>query len=217
EMALHYTPGKKVSGYGVERLSINDGKYPTFIVNYSHGFKDFMQGAFSYNKIQALYHQPITIGGIGRFNSIIEAGTIFDPVPLGLLNPIPGNQSYFSIYKTFTQLDYYEFVSDTYTAWHLQHDFGGRILARIPLLKKLKWREIIGFRAVYGSISDENQALNASSIAYNAPEDIYWEWSAGIGNIFKVFRIDFNFRGNYIKDNPDARKFGVTGTFQFVF
>lgn len=217
EMALHYTPGKKVSGYGVERLSINDGKYPTFIVNYSHGFKDFMQGAFSYNKIQALYHQPITIGGIGRFNSIIEAGTIFDPVPLGLLNPIPGNQSYFSIYNTFTQLDYYEFVSDTYTAWHLQHDFGGRILARIPLLKKLKWREIIGFRAVYGSISDENQALNASSIAYNAPEDIYWEWSAGIGNIFKVFRIDFNFRGNYIKDNPDARKFGVTGTFQFVF
>lgn len=217
EFAIQYTPGKKMSGYGVERLSVNDGKYPTFILNYSHGFKDFMNGAFSYNKVQALYHQPINIGGLGKFSSIIEAGTIFDPVPLGLLNPIPGNQSYFSIYNTFTQLDYYEFVSDTYTAWHVEHDFGGRLLSRIPLLRDLKLREIVGFRTVYGTISDENKALNASDLEYVAPEDIYWEWSAGVGNIFKVFRLDFNFRGNYLKDNPDARKFGVTGTFQFVF
>lgn len=217
EVALHYTPGKKASGFGVERLTINEDKFPTFIFNYSHGFKDFMNGNFSFNKVQMLYHQPINIGGVGRLNSIIEAGTIFEAVPLGLLNPIPGNQSYFSIYNTFTQLDYYEFISDTYTAWHLEHDFGGRILSRIPWLKELKLREIIGFRAVYGSISDENKALNASSVEYRAPEDIYWEWSAGVGNIFKIFRLDFNFRGNYIKDNPDARKFGVTGTFQFVF
>ena len=217
ELALHYTPGKKVSGFGVERISLNDGKYPTFIFNYSHGFKDFMNGDFSYDKIQGLYHQPINIGGFGRFSSIIEAGTIFDPLPLGLLSPIPGNQSYFSIYNTFTQLDYYEFVSDTYVAWHLEHNFGGRILSRIPLLRKLNLRELVGFRAVYGSLSDENIAMNASNVQYQAPEDIYWEYSLGIGNIFKVFRIDFNFRGNYLKDNPDARKFGVTGAFQFVF
>lgn len=217
ELSIHYTPGKKVSGFGVERMSLNDGKYPSFIFNYSHGFKDFMDGAFSYDKIQGLYHQPINIGGLGKFNSIIEAGTIFDAVPLGLLNPIPGNQSYFSIYNTFTQLDYYEFVSDTYVAWHAEHDFGGRILSRIPLLRKLNLREMINFRAVYGTISDENIALNASGNEYVAPEDIYWEWSVGVGNIFKIFRLDFNFRGNYIKDYPDARKFGVTGTFQFVF
>lgn len=217
ELALHYTPGKKVSGFGVERISLNDGKYPTFIFNYSHGFKDFMNGDFSYDKIQGLYHQPINIGGFGRFSSIIEAGTIFDPLPLGLLSPIPGNQSYFSIYNTFTQLDYYEFVSDTYVAWHLEHNFGGRILSRIPLLRKLNLRELVGFRAVYGSLSNENIAMNASNVQYQAPEDIYWEYSLGIGNIFKVFRIDFNFRGNYLKDNPDARKFGVTGAFQFVF
>ena len=217
ELSIHYTPGKKVSGFGVERMSLNDGRYPTFIFNYSRGFKDFMGGDFAYDKIQGLYHQPINIGGLGKFSSIIEAGTIFDPLPLGLLNPIPGNQSYFSIYNTFTQLDYYEFVSDTYTAWHLQHDFGGRILSRIPFLRDLKLREIIGFRAVYGTLSDENIAMNASEIEYRAPEDIYWEWSVGIGNIFKIFRLDFNFRGNYLENNPDARKFGVTGAFQFVF
>lgn len=217
ELSIHYTPGLKTSGFGVERWTLNSGKFPSFILNYSHGFKGFMDSAFSYDKIQGLYHQPFNVGGLGRFSSIIEAGTIFDPVPLGLLSPIPGNQTYFSIYNTFTQLDYYEFVSDTYVAWHAEHDFGGRLFSRIPLLKKFKLREVFGFRAVYGSISDKNKALNASGVAYQAPEDIYWEWSAGVGNIFKIFRLDFNFRGNYVKDHPDARKFGVTGTFQFVF
>ena len=77
-------------------------------------------------------------------------------------------------------------------------------------------REVIGFRAVYGQISNENIALNASNIVYQAPTDIYYEYSFGIGNIFKIFRLDFNFRGNYL-DNPDARKFGVTGIFGFSF
>lgn len=217
EFSMSYTPGRKTSGYGVERRVVNDNKFPSFIVLYTRGIKDIMNGSFDYDKFQFLYHQPFNIGGFGRFQSIIEAGTILDPVPLGLLSPIPGNQTYFSIYNTFTQLDYYEFVSDTYVAMHLQHDFGGRIFSRIPLLNKFKLREYVGLRGAYGSISSKNEALNASGVAYEAPEDIYWEWSLGVGNIFKVFRIDFNFRGNYIDEHPDARKFGVTGAFQFVF
>ena len=47
---------------------------------------------------------------------------------------------------------------------HLQHNFGGRIFGRIPGLRDLDLREIIGFRAVYGEISDDNRALNASNI-----------------------------------------------------
>jgi len=132
------------------------------------------------------------------------------------LSPVPGNQTYFSLYNAFTNLDYYEFVTDTYTSLHLQHNFGGRIFGRIPGLRDLDLREVIGFRAVYGEISDDNRALNASNIVYRAPEDIYWEWSVGVGNIFRIFRLDFNFRGNYL-DNPDARQFGVTGTFGFSF
>ncbi|MCB0462465.1 MAG: hypothetical protein KDC81_07160, partial [Flavobacteriaceae bacterium] len=59
--------------------------------------------------------------------------------------------------------------------------------------------------------------LNASGLIYNAPnKEMYYEYSLGVGNIFKVFRLDFNFRGNYL-DTPDARKFGVTGTFGFHF
>ncbi len=219
DFSVFFTPGKRTIGYGVERKAVNDD-FPIFFVSYSKGLKGVMNGDFDYNKIQALYTQPWNIGGFGRTFTTIEMGKIYGDVPLGLLSTIPGNQTLFSIYNTFNQLDFYEFVSDTYTSFHLQHNFGGRLFSRIPGLRKLNLREVVGFRAVYGQISEANQALNVdrqgNPIIYTAPEDIYWEWSVGIGNIFKVFRLDFNFRGNYL-DNPEARRFGVTGVFGFSF
>lgn len=216
QLGFLYAPGRKTSGYGVEQTIINEGNFPSFYAGYSYGLKDVMGGDFEYKKIQALYTQPWNIGGLGRLLSTVEVGTTIGAVPLSLLNPIPGNQTYWSLYNTFTQLDYYEFVSDTYASLHLEHNFGGRIFSRIPVLRKLDLREVVGFRAVYGTISQKNIDLNASNIVYEAPEDIYWEWSVGVGNIFRVFRLDFNFRGNYL-DKPDARNFGVTGVFGFSF
>lgn len=216
ELSLNFTPGRRTSGFGVERTIINSGKFPQFFLGYTYGLKDIIEGDFEYQKVQALYTQPWNIGGLGRMYSTVEVGKTFGEVPLGLLNPIPGNQTLFSIYNTFSQLDFYEFVSDTYASVHIEHNFGGRFFSRIGFLRKLNLREIVSFRAVYGEISDKNKALNASSIVYQAPEDIYYEYSFGVGNIFKIFRLDFNFRGNYF-DNPDARPFGVTGTFGFHF
>ena len=216
DLSLTYTPMRKTSGFGVERMVVNEGDFPTFFLGYSYGIKGFMGGDFQYSKLQAFYMQPWNIGGFGRLFSTVEVGKTFGEVPLSLLNPIPGNQTYFSMYNTFTQLDYYEFVSDTYASLHLQHNFGGRFFSRVPLLRKLNLREVVGFRAVYGEISDKNIAMNASGITYQAPGDIYYEYSVGVGNIFRIFRLDFNFRGNYL-NNPDARKFGITGVFGFSF
>ena len=158
------------------------------------------------------------MGGFGRLLSTIEVGKTFGNVPLGLLNVVPGNQTLFSIYNTFPNLDFYEFVTDTYVSAHFEHNFNGRLFSRIPLLRKLNLREIVGLRGVWGELSDENIALNApTNIPLIAPDNqIYWEYSLGVGNIFKIFRVDFNFRGNYL-DAPDAREFTVTGTFGFNF
>lgn len=216
ELSLIFTPRLRSSGYGVERIVINSGEYPNFFLGYTKGLKGIFGGDFDYQRLQGLYTQPWNIGGIGRLYTTVEVGKTFGEVPLSLLSPIPGNQTYFSIYNSFSQLDYYEFVSDTYASLHLHHNFGGRLFSRIPGLRKLNLREIIAFRAVYGKISQENIDLNASNIVYQSPEDIYWEWSVGVGNIFKIFRLDVNFRGNYL-DNPGARGFGVTGAFGFDF
>ncbi len=212
---IEYSPKRKTIGFGVERSNV-DSPFSRFFINYSHGFKGLLKSDFKYDKVQLYYKQPIIIGPLGRTNIIMEVGKTFGKVPLGLLSVIPGNQTYFTIENTFSNLNFYEFVSDQYATLQWNHNFNGRIFSRIPFMRKLNWREIVSVKGVYGTISDENRAINASGLIYNAPEKGYWEYSAGIGNIFKVFRIDFAWRGNYL-NTPDTNRFTVKGSFGFNF
>lgn len=205
-LQLDYSFTRKTVGSGVERRTTNR-PYAELFLNFSHGFKDVWDSDFNYNKVQLYYRQPLNMGGIGRLDVTTELGKTFGEVPLALLSIVPGNQTYWSIPNTFNLLDFYEFQTDTYATIQLQHNFGGRIFSRIPFLRKLNWRETIGFKGVYGTISDENRAMNASGLLYRAPEDFYYEYNAGIGNIFKVLRIEFAWRGNYI--TPNTNNFGV--------
>lgn len=214
-LQVEYTPNRKTIGYGVERGNV-DSPFSRFYVNYSHGFKGLLNSDFKYEKLQLYYKQPIIIGPLGRSNVIVEVGKTFGTIPLGLMNVIPGNQTYFTIENTFSNLNFYEFVTDQYATLQWEHNFGGRIFSRVPFMRKLNWREIVGAKGVYGTISDANRAINASGLTYVAPEDVYWEYSAGIGNILKVFRIDFAWRGSYL-NTPDTQRFSVKGSFGFYF
>lgn len=212
---IELSPNRKMIGFGVER-NVVDSPFSRLFVNYSHGFKGLFDSDFDYDKLQLYYKQPIIIGPLGRTNITLELGKTFGTIPLGLMSVIPGNQSYFTIENTFSNLNFYEFISDQYATMQWEHNFQGRLFARIPFMRKLNWREIIGARGVYGTITDANRAINASGLNYTAPENVYWEYSAGIGNIFKVFRIDFTWRGNYL-NAPDAQRFSVKGAFGFYF
>ncbi|MCM4169467.1 hypothetical protein KCTC52924_00502 [Arenibacter antarcticus] len=214
---LIYTPGKRTIGNGVERRNINDN-YSTLFLSYTNGVKDVLESDFDYKKIQFSYTQPWQVGGYGRLLSTVELGKTYGEVPLGLLNAIPGNQTFFSVYNTFSNLNFYEFITDTYASVHLEHNFNGRLFSRIPVIREWNLREIIGVRGVWGELSDENKVLSGPvNIPLMAPSGTpYWEYSVGVGNIFKFLRIDFNFRGNYL-NAPDARPFGVTGSFGFHF
>lgn len=216
----NYYPGRKVGGFGVERTT-NSDKLRNIFLQVTRGSKNLFNSDFDYTKVQFSYSQPWFIGGFGRLKTSLEAGKTFGEVPLGLLSVVPGNQTYFAFFNTFNQLDFYEFVTDTYTTFHLEHNFNGRLLARVPLIRKLNLRAIVGFRSAWGQLSDENILLNTTNnpaqITLLAPtENPYYEYSFGIGNIFKILRLDVNFRGNYL-DNPGARKFGVTFTTGFNF
>lgn len=226
DFSIKYTPNRKTIGYGVERREVNSD-YPTLFLNYSKGLKGVFNSDFDYQKIQFYYRQPILVGGFGRTFTTFEVGKTFGEVPLGLLNVVPGNQSYFNIKNTYSLLDYYEFTTDAYASLHIEHNFNGRFFSRIPLLRKLNLREIVGFKAVAGTISDKNVLMNAPAfsslplssldVSVIAPKNKpYIEYSAGIGNIFKVFRVDFIWRGTY-RDVPNANNFGVKGSFGFYF
>ena len=214
-LQLEFMPKRKTIGYGVERMSV-DSPFSRVFVSFSQGLKGMANSDFDYQRIQLFYKQPLIIGPIGRTNFITEMGKTFGKVPLGLMSIIPGNQSYFQIDNTFSNLNYYEFVSDEYATLQWEHNFQGKLFARIPLMRKLNWREIIGIRAAYGNTSEENRLLNASGLTYLSPEKPYWEYGIGIGNIFKVFRLDCSWRGNY-RDVPEANNFTIKGSFGFYF
>ncbi|WP_297986019.1 DUF5686 family protein [uncultured Chryseobacterium sp.] len=219
-LSLIARPGAKFSQTGVDRYE-HSTLSPTFVLKYTRGIEGLFNADFGYNKLQLMYFQPILLGTWGKTLISFEAGKNFDTVPLALQNVIPGNQSYSLVPNTFAQLNYYEFVADTYSTLHLEHHFNGKILSYIPLIKKLKFREVAFLRGAYGTLSQASKDINVEGFKYSAPSDkIYYEYGFGIENIglgnLRIFRVDFNWRGNYL-ENPDAKKFGVKAGFQMNF
>lgn len=213
-------PGAKYSQTGVDRYE-HSTLAPTIVLKYTRGLEGVFNADFGYDKLQFMFYKPFLIGNWGKLFTSFEAGKNFDTVPLALQNVIPGNQSYSIAQNTFSQLNYYEFVADTYSTLHLEHHFNGKIFSYIPLIKKLKLREVAFFHAAYGSLSDASKNINVEGWRYSAPSDrVYYEYGVGIENIgfgnLRIFRIDFNWRGNYL-DRPNASRFGIKTGFQFYF
>src|SRR5690606_38582236 len=110
--------------------------------------KGVFDSDFDYKKVQFSYIQPWQIGGLGQLRSTVEVGKTFGEVPLGLLSIVPGNQSYFTFYRSFSQLHYYEFVTDSFSLLFLEHNFNGRFFSSIRFLSKLNLRDIVVVREV---------------------------------------------------------------------
>ncbi|MBT2621321.1 DUF5686 family protein [Chryseobacterium sp. ISL-6] len=219
-ISLIARPGAKFSQTGVDRHE-HGTLAPTIVLKYTRGLEGLFNADFNYNKLQFLFYKPVLIGSWGKTLINFEAGKNFNTVPLALQNVIPGNQSYSLVGNTFAQLNYYEFVADTYTTLHLEHHFNGKILSYIPLIKKLKLREIAFIRSAYGTLSDASKNINVEGFKYSAPSDhIYYEYGFGIENIgfgnLRIFRVDFNWRGNYL-NRPDISTFGIKAGFQVGF
>ncbi|WP_332453509.1 DUF5686 family protein [Chryseobacterium aquaticum] len=219
-ISLIARPGAKFSQTGVDRYE-HGTLAPTIVLKYTRGIEGLFNADFNYNKLQFMFYKPILLGSWGKTLLNFEAGKNFDTVPLALQNIIPGNQSYGLVPNTFAQLNYYEFVADTYSTLHIEHHFNGKILSFIPLIKKLKLREVAFIRGAYGSLSDASKNINVEGFKYSAPnEKVYYEYGFGLENIgfgnLRIFRVDFNWRGNYL-DRPDVSKFGIKAGFQFGF
>jgi hypothetical protein len=138
------------------------------------------------------------------------------------------NQTYSYQLLSYNMMNYLEFVSDQYVSVNLEHHFNGLLFNKIPLFKKLKLREIISFKGVYGSVTDKNNPEvtpglmlfptddQGNTSTFTLQGDPYMEASAGIGNIFKVFRVDLVKRISHL-DNPNVQEYGIRVRFKFDF
>jgi hypothetical protein len=211
ELYMLFTPNRNIFGYGVERKP-GTNLYPSFLLSYQKGL-EIGAGSTTYSKLLFSYNQPLKLGKFGILNNTIETGKIFGDAQLSVLSPVPANQTYSLVANTFSLLNYYDFVVDQFLVGHFEHHFNGYILNKIPLIKKLKLRSVMTFRGVVGNISESNIAINRSSIIYNAPKELYYEYGFGVENIgfgnLRVFRIDCIWSSEFVNPNNSSPNFGV--------
>jgi hypothetical protein len=226
-VALRYAPNEQFYQGKIYRVPV-PSKYPVFILDYDAGLKNVFGGQYGYQKIHAQVNKRFYLSQLGWVDVTAEAGHIFGQVPYPLLNIFHANQTYAYHLYSYNLMNFLEFVSDHYETLNIDEHFNGFFFNKIPLLKKLKWREVASLKAIYGGVSDNNNpSLHPSlyqfpvtstgqPITYALGRTPYVEGSVGIENIFKFVRVDLVRRFNYL-DHPDVSKWGIRALVQFYF
>jgi hypothetical protein len=200
------------------RSSINTYKVPVVQFEYVYGFKRFLGSQFNYHKFTLSYAQIVPIRTIGRFEMKIQAGKILGQVPFLLTEVHDGNQTFAFSNTAFNVMNDYEFYSDQYLQWNFSHHFDGFFLNRIPGIRKLKLREVIHTRGVWGNVSAKNADFNRLNSGFIKPlgKVPYIEVGFGLENILKFIRWDVMWRVTH-RDNPKAYNWMMTFGFNFNF
>jgi len=226
-VGVHYAPHEQLAQGRIFRSRI-PSKYPLLWLDYSVGLKNVMGGQYDYQKLHARIDKQLHLSQFGWADMRLETGHTFGQVPYPLLNIFHANQTYaFDVYA-YNLMNFLEFVSDQYESFTIDQHFNGFFFNKIPLFKKLKWRETASFKAIYGTLSDENKpslhpslypfplTATGQPIIYPLGGTPYVEGSVGIENIFKFVRVDLVRRFTYL-DHPGAVKWGVRTAIQFYF
>lgn len=190
-------------------------QYPIITLDYIHGHEGILGGQYTYNKLKLNLFKQMEWLTAGTTNIVFDAGKTWGDVPYILQNIPRGNQTYAYQLRSYNMMNFLEFVTDQFVSFNAEHYFLGYFLNRIPLIKKLKLREIVSFKAFYGSLSDVHNPLldptllqfpvdaEGNSTTFLMGSSPYMEASIGFSNIIKVFRVDLVQRLNYL-DQPDV-------------
>ncbi len=199
-----------------------DRTNPVFTLSYIAGIKGYFGGEYNYQALEVSAWKRFWFSAYGNVDIIGKAGNIWGKLPFPLLMIPNANQAYFMQPESFSLMNALEFVNDKYASLHLEFHFNGILFNRIPFLRQLKLREVIGFNGIYGNLSDKNNpSINTELFIF--PEgtrrmtDIpYMEANIGVENILKIFRICYVRRFTYL-DNPGISKAGFRFAFTFAF
>jgi len=225
-LTLRYAPHEKFFQGTVYRTPFIN-KYPVFQLQYSVSDKIFGSD-YNFQNLRLNINKRFYLSVLGYTDVATEYGKIFGRVPYLLLDIHRANQSYTYQSQSYNLMNFLEFVSDQYASIYIDHNFYGFFFNKIPLFKKLMFREVVTFKGLYGSLSDNNNPAqhpelfkfpansNGVPLTYTLEKKPYMEVGIGIANIFKVFRIDYIKRISYL-NNPDISTSGVRVSYKFDF
>ncbi|RFZ90756.1 carboxypeptidase-like regulatory domain-containing protein [Mucilaginibacter conchicola] len=225
---LRWAPHERFYQGKLYRVPIPD-KYPIFTLNYTQGIAGFFGGQYNYQNVVGNISKRFYFSQLGYTDVTTEGGYLFGKVPFPLLDIHHANQTYAFQLQSYNLMNFQEFVSDHYASIFVDHNFNGFFFNKVPLLKKLKLREIIDVKALWGGIRSENNPANDPSLlrfptnigeggvgTYTLGSTPYVEGSVGVGNIFKLLRVDLVKRFTYL-DNPGAPEWGIRFFVKFDF
>ena len=211
---LHFESGQKFFRSKFKRVRLRNNN-PAFDIKVTKSLKNILGCKFNYWKINVTMKHFLQTNPIGFNRYSIEAGKIFGNAAWPLLSVMNGNETYGLRKDAFNMMNYYEFVADEFVSFNTEQHFQGFFLNYIPLLRKLRLREVATFKVVTGRINKKNTdeiMLPEFMQSLNKP---YMEAGVGVENIFKVLRIDVLWRLTHVH-NKDVQIFGLRARFQFM-
>jgi len=225
---LRWAPHEQFYQGKVYRIPIFN-KYPIFKLKYVAGIKGLLNGEYNYQNINLNIQKRFYLSQLGYTDVSAEGGYIFGKVPFSLLTIHRANQTYSYQLNSYNLMNFMEFVSDRYAAVNVDHYFNGFFFNKIPLLKKLKLREVIAAKVLWGGVRAENNpavnndlfkfpvdANTGLPTTYSLGSTPYVEVSAAVANIFKLVRVDLVKRLTYL-NHPDVSQWGIRTRFKFDF
>ena len=201
--------------------------YPILTLSATAGLKNVLRDSPEYYRVDgSIFYRP-ELPPLGHSEIMLQAGQIWGDVPYPLLKLHEGNGTYFYDPYAFSCMDYYEFASDRWVACFFEHHFGGVLLGKIPLLKRLKLREVLVAKGVWGTLSEQNDgsATNTPAplrfpVGLGSVSKPYFEAGFGIENIFRLVRVDFIWRLSHreaVPGGPKPQNFSINASLHLDF
>ena len=200
--------------------------YPVLTLDFTAGIPALMRHAAEYYRLEAGLHYRPELPPAGHSEITLRSGKLFGRVPYPLLKLHEGNGTYFYDPYAFSCMNYYEFASDGWVSLFFEHHFNGWLLGRLPLLKRLKWREVLVCKGVWGTLSRANDGSRGDTQAtllfpagMGSAEKPYVEAGFGVENIFRLLRVDFVWRLTHRTphEGQQVQRFAVNFSLNLAF
>lgn len=170
--------------YPNKKQNIYNSRYPVVQLNYEKGMASSIS-KYNYDLLGASIKYNTSLGNVGNLGIHVNSGKFFNADDIAFMDykHFYGNETFIGTTKNYLQnfnlLPYYaQSTNKSFVETHMEHDFKGYIMNKIPLLNKLQWNLIVGAHT-----------LNT------VDKKTYFEYSVGFDNFgigkFRPFRIDY--------------------------
>ena len=220
ELGIRYAPNEKFAQHKWDRTS-KTPEHPVFELSHTMSRAGLLGSDYSIQHTEFAYQQRLMAAPVGYFDVVMRAGKIWGQTPYPLLIIPNANLSYTYRRGSFETLTPMEFVFDRHLSWDVTYHMNGLILNRIPLVNRMKLREELFFRGIWGALDDRNNPnVDTSGRIFMFPTDYskatatpmtsvpFIEIGAGLTNIFRLMSVSWFQRLTYT-DTPDVDLFGI--------